>query len=69
MGEFGPQCSEWIKDANIREESIDVEHCVKQAMALVLFPNMFVKVLNIDEYKLDVNINDNNKVGVIVERS
>ena len=60
---------EWIKDANIREESIDVKHWVKQVMVLVLFSNNFVKVLNVDEYKLDFNINNNNKVDVIIEKS
>ena len=61
--------SEWVKDANIREESIDVKHWVKQVMVLVLFSNNFVKVLNVDEYKLDFNINNNNKVDVIIEKS
>ena len=38
-------------------------------MVLVLFSNNFVKVLNVDEYKLDFNINNNNKVDVIIEKS
>ena len=48
-------------------ESLDVEHWVKQVTAPVLFLNALVKVLNVDEYKLDVNINHSSKVGVVIE--
>ena len=48
-------------------ESLDVEHWVKQVTAPVLFSNALVKVLNVDEYKLDVNINHSSKVGVVIE--
>ena len=42
---------------------------MKQVKVPVLFSNTFGKVLNVDEYKLSVNINDSRKVGIIVERS
>ena len=48
-------------------ESLDVEHWVKQVTAPVLFLNALVKVLNVDEYKLDVNIKHSSKVGIVIE--
>ena len=48
-------------------ESLDVEYCVKQVTAPVLFLNALVKVLNVDEYKLDLNIKHSSKVGVVIE--
>ena len=48
-------------------ESLDVEHWVKQVTAPVLFLNTLVKVLNVDEYKLDVNIDHSSKVGVVIK--
>ena len=48
-------------------ESLNVEHWVKQVTAPVLFSDALVKVLNVDEYKLDLNIKHSSKVGVVIE--
>ena len=39
---------------------------VKQVTVSVLFYNVFGKVLNVDKYKLNININNSSKVGVII---
>ena len=44
-----------------------MKHWVKLITSLVLFSDLLVKILNVNECKLDSNINNISQVDVVVE--